>query len=81
MSKQAATFDDIKNELHPDDRVFGVYPNIICQGCGLALKPLDSPLPAMYTHWHPNNDCVYSNRKFRFHALPIIGTLLREEDQ
>jgi|HubBroStandDraft_3_1064219.scaffolds.fasta_scaffold33572_3 hypothetical protein len=67
------------NPLHPDDRMFGVLPSIICVGCGCQLEHSANPLPGLFIRKHPKWDCVYSEYKFRFHALPIVGTLLRSE--
>jgi hypothetical protein len=77
IATQSPTFDDIK-PLYPDDRMFLFIPTITCI-CGVPIGCLTQPLPGVLYGRHPKGTCVYSDRLFRFHALPVVGTLMREE--
>lgn len=75
----ALTYEDMfQKQLHPDDRIFGVYPTILCVGCGSELKFEENPLPGVLIRRHVDSECAYSGRKFQFHVQPIVGTMLPE---
>lgn len=77
MATESPTFYLLpESKLHPDDRMFGFIPAIICVGCGYAIGALAQPLPSVLYGRHPEGACCYSGRLFRFHALPIVGTLM-----